>query len=258
MRSISSIALATTSISSIALATTVLGCSDGSDGSENVVRSSSNLYVAADRELWSADEGSIPVCWLNHWYWANEFPEEMEWVRDAIERSWGYYGNIRFSWGGECSAQDLCAVRIALDDTSPGTSGGMGMDAICNADWNVRFNFWYEEFDREYCNAAVAGEQAREECIRAHAIHEFGHILGFAHENNRPDTPEWCEEHGGDGTETFGAWDLNSAMNGCNPIWENAGRGLRLSSTDVAGLIKYYGANPKMTVASWTTVSPVR
>jgi hypothetical protein len=78
-------------------------------------------------------------------------------------------------------------------------------------------------------------------------IHEFGHVLSFAHEQQRPDNWFWgvarCnqfasgEKQINDGTyETD--WDPNSVMNYC------AGQPIRLSTLDIVGVRNLYGRNP--------------
>jgi hypothetical protein len=88
-------------------------------------------------------------------------------------------------------------------------------------------------------------QSTKESCIRAIAVHEFGHALGFAHEQNRPDTPSWCNDvEGQNGDTLVGSWDLDSVMNYCNPNWNGNGH---LSMRDIAGLQKFYGLGPLAT-----------
>ncbi|MGZ3697207.1 MAG: hypothetical protein ACXWP5_03860, partial [Bdellovibrionota bacterium] len=58
-----------------------------------------------------------------------------------------------------------------------------------------------------------------------YAIHEFGHVLGFAHEQNRPDAPAPCKDQaqGENGDTLVGIFDLFSIMNYCAPELNNGG-----------------------------------
>jgi YVTN family beta-propeller protein len=96
---------------------------------------------------------------------------------------------------------------------------------------NLNFTF------RNWNQACLADQ---EHCIRVIAVHEFGHALGFAHEQNRPDRPATCTDapQGTQGDTLVGAWDLQSVMNYCNPTYNGNGRP---SATDIEMVQRYYG-----------------
>ena len=169
----------------------------------------------------------IPVCWEN----PNEnFSTEMNWVRGAIRDSWESASVVGFSGWGACGNNSR-GIRIQINDEGPHTKGlGSQLDGVRNG---MVLNFTFQNWDQS-C------QSDRERCIRLIAVHEFGHALSFAHEQNRPDTPRWCQDRqGGDGDYVIGPWDLDSVMNYCNPRWSGDGK---LSQRDIQGVQQLYGA----------------
>lgn len=97
-------------------------------------------------------------------------------------------------------------------------------------------NFSWSSCPREY--GRVGGGPSYS-CTGIVAVHEFGHALGFAHEQNRPDTPRWCRRHqGASGDMMIGTWDAGSVMNYCNPRWNGDGN---LSPGDIQAGRTIYG-----------------
>lgn len=173
--------------------------------------------------------GKAPVCWENP---TDDNKKGRAWVRDAILNSWEKHTPFQFLNWRACKENSV-GIRILIEDRGPHVKVlGRKLDGIKNGMvLNFTFNTW---------GIGCGEEFAREGCIRAVAVHEFGHAMGFSHEQNRPDAPGECATlaQGTDGNDTtLTPYDPYSVMNYCAPQWNAGGV---LSALDIKGANKFY------------------
>lgn len=168
------------------------------------------------------------VCWEN--------PSEADYrlrglVRAAVGETWESNSSLKFLGWGTC-AEKTGGIRIKIDDSGPHVKFlGKYVDAVPSG---MVLNFTFENWSPT-CKTMV------DYCVRTIAVHEFGHAIGFAHEQNRPDTPGECKEpaQGTSGDTLLSPWDPNSVMNYCSEKYNNDGN---LSEFDIKAVQYVYGA----------------
>jgi hypothetical protein len=190
--------------------------------------------------IWLHDDDpskAIPVyvCWENP---SSQYEAKMQEVRNTIAATWHQASRIDFV-GWEKCADINRGIRILIDDSGPVTKKiGQLLEeknqngVLAGIKNGMVLNLTFMNWGHNYC------QQNLTNCIKAVAVHEFGHGLGFVHEQNRPDAPGECLKAGPYGDHLLTPYDKASVMNYCNLSFNNGGK---LSQMDISGVQQVYG-----------------
>lgn len=178
------------------------------------------------------DKKKVSVCWLHA---DSVTPAHKELVKKSVTNGWDRHIDLDFVWTDQCTGcEDVFVDGI---DQRPRAFIGKRRTVPFGLGYYVTLNFDFGNWGK-WCVGSPEMENA---CIEYEATHEFGHVLGFLHEQNRPDTPQWCigglgEQDGMTGDFTYGVWDSQSIMNYCAP--NNV---VSPSENDIKGAVEIYG-----------------
>ena len=235
---------------------TLFGCSAAPPGDaetdETATSAQQPLVLGEGAKAWknANNKGNVivPFCW--------EQPDNPDYEGFAsaraeselrLKQTWQAVSGVRFAFQGSCpTSGDELSIRVRQRGYPSNARGGtkvLGMDCLrsatqpgvpandtmCSAfDYTVAYNPTTKRIETTDSVGRIDYE----------AVHETGHVLGFAHEMDRSDNTDGCSGADSDAGTWLTSYDHASIMNYCNPDGNSSGR---LSPLDIQGARRLYG-----------------
>ena len=206
----------------------------GKSDESNELSHSHNPHVRTYSAIVKASvwpQREVYVCWENG---SSDHVLAMSWTREAVLKTWEKESGLKFL-GWEACAETNEGIRILIEDSGPHVKA-LGR-FLNRKPKGMVLNFTFDKWSSD-CKSQL------EYCVKVIAVHEFGHAIGFVHEQNRPDAPGECKTlaQGSAPDTLLTPYDPDSVMNYCNKKWSNDGI---LSALDISAVRQLYG-NPKL------------